>query len=337
MGFSAFGQFSDYKYIIVPTKFDAFRKENMYQTSTTVKYLLTKRGFNAVYDNALPEDVFQDRCLGLIVNLENNSSFLSTKATIVFRDCRSVEVFRTIEGRSKIKEFRPAYNQAISRAFVSLDGIDPTYKLKNTDKEDSKDKTIVLNFKDDVKTLDEKPKEVILEQKSTPEEQTYKSIEPKPAISESVAATKAGVQESKEVVLEQKATLEEQTYKSVKPKPASIEGSAATTSDNEGSKEMVLEQEATPENQVYKSIEPKPASQKGTQVDILYAQPIQNGFQLVDSSPKIRYKLVETSVKDFYLVSEGEKTGLVFQKEGVWRIEYVENGVTKVEELNIKF
>ena len=335
MGFSAFGQFSDYKYIIVPKKFDVFRKQNMHLTSTNIKYLLTQRGFNAVYDDALPEDLFQDRCLGLIVNLEDDSSFFSTKTTVVFKDCRSVEIFRTIEGNSKLKEYKPAYRQALDRAFVSLDGIDPTYIVKGTEKETSKSEPLTLNFKNDVKSLEEKPKEVILEQEATPENQTYKAIKPKSAPSESGSTASSAVDKSEEVILEQKATPEEQTYKSVKPKSAPLESASTTKSGMEESKEVILEQKATPDEQVYKSIQPKPA--KGTQLDVLYAQPIQNGFQLVDSSPKIRYKVVETSVKDFYLVSEGEKSGLIFQKEGKWRLEYVENGVMKIEELNIKF
>ena len=78
MGSNAVAQFNDYKYIIVPKKFDAFRKENMHSTSTTIKYLLTKRGFNAVYDDALPDDLFQDRCLGLVAILQDDSSLFVT-------------------------------------------------------------------------------------------------------------------------------------------------------------------------------------------------------------------------------------------------------------------
>ena len=290
MGFNAFAQFNEYKYIIVPKKFDAFRKENMHQTSTNVKFLLTQKGFNAVYDDALPEDLFNDRCLGLIVNLQDDSSFFTTKVSLVFKDCRSVEVFRTIEGKSKIKEFRPAYSQAVRGAFVSLDGVDYEYQPKAEKKESPKEETLVLNFKNDVKTLDEEPKEVILEQKATTEEQVYKAIKPEPP------------------------TLNKDT-----------------TSNSEGTK-VVLEQEATTENQTYKAIEVKPALS-----NLLYAQPTSNGFQLVDSSPKIRYKLVETSIKDLYLVDQGDKSGVVFQKDGKWRLEYVENGVKMVEELIIKF
>nr|WP_299000071.1 hypothetical protein [uncultured Allomuricauda sp.] len=293
VGASALAQFNDYKYIIVPKKFDAFRKENMHQTSTYIKYFLTQKGFNVVYDDALPDDLFQNRCLGAIVSLQDDSSLFGTKVSIVFKDCRSVEIFRTIEGKSKLKEFRPAYSQAIQRAFVSLDGVEYEYQPKNAKTDTSKEETLTLNFKNDVKTLKEEPKEVVLEQKATQEEQVYKAIKPKPAITNKVADE---------------------------------------TSKTEEAKQMVLEQESTMENQTFKAIEPKSGIS-----GLLYAQPTQNGFQLVDSSPKIRYKLVRTSVKDFYLVAEGDKSGVVFVKDGKWRLEYVENGAIVVEELNIKF
>ncbi|HUH47967.1 MAG TPA: hypothetical protein VLZ54_12485, partial [Arenibacter sp.] len=60
-------ELNNYKYIIVPTKFDAFKQENQYQTSTLVKHLLVENGYNAVYDNALPEDLLSDRCSGLLL------------------------------------------------------------------------------------------------------------------------------------------------------------------------------------------------------------------------------------------------------------------------------
>ncbi|PRX53687.1 hypothetical protein [Flagellimonas meridianipacifica] len=293
MSCSVFAQFNDYKYIIVPKKFDNFRKENMHQTSTYIKYWLTEKGFNVVYDDALPDDLFSDRCLGLIASLQDISSLFATRVSIVFKDCRSVEVFRTVEGKSKLKEFRAAYSEAIQQAFVSLDGINYQYQPRNEKTESSKEETLILNFKNDVKTLKK---------------------------------------ESKDVILEQKATQEEQVYKAIKPKPAMMDDEAKETAEAEESKQVVLEHEYTTENQTYKAIEPKSGIS-----GLLYAQPTQNGFQLVDSSPKIRYKLVETSVKDFYLVSEGDKAGVVFQKDGKWRLEYVENGVMMVEELTIKF
>tara|TARA_R110000868_G_scaffold238820_6_gene493292 strand:- start:1016 stop:1873 length:858 start_codon:yes stop_codon:yes gene_type:complete len=68
---------------------------------------------------------------------------------------------------------------------------------------------------------------------------------------------------------------------------------------------------------------------------ILYAQAIENGFQLVDSSPKVRYKIKTTSLNNVYLVEN--KSAILHKKGENWILEYYLNGTLKQEELNIKF
>ena len=61
------GQLNDYKYIIIPKRFDAFKKENQFRTSTLMKYLFTNEGFEAVYEGSFPKDLQADICLKLIL------------------------------------------------------------------------------------------------------------------------------------------------------------------------------------------------------------------------------------------------------------------------------
>ncbi|WP_100610649.1 hypothetical protein [Confluentibacter lentus] len=68
---------------------------------------------------------------------------------------------------------------------------------------------------------------------------------------------------------------------------------------------------------------------------ILYAQAIENGFQLVDSSPKVVYKIKNTSMENMFLV-EGRNATL-YKKGDQWIMEYYENNVLKQDVLNIKF
>ena len=71
---------------------------------------------------------------------------------------------------------------------------------------------------------------------------------------------------------------------------------------------------------------------------ILYAQEIENGYQLVDSTPKIRLKIYRTSMPDvFSVANENGANGMVFKKDGKWYLEYNTNGKMTTEELNIKF
>ena len=68
---------------------------------------------------------------------------------------------------------------------------------------------------------------------------------------------------------------------------------------------------------------------------VLYAQEIENGYQLVDSTPKVVYKVKKTHLDQVYLV-EG-KSAIVFKKGDDWVVEFYENNVLKQLTLNIKF
>ncbi len=150
MGYNAHSQaiLNEYKYVIVPKRFEGFRSENQYQTSTLVKYYLVKQGFNAFYEDVLPEDLNEDRCLGLVSSLEEDSSMFATRVTVVFKDCQGTERYRTQVGISKIKQYVEAYREAITEAFQSLKNFYFSYSPKVESNE-----TVILNFKDDVKTL----------------------------------------------------------------------------------------------------------------------------------------------------------------------------------------
>src|SRR5690606_15447880 len=56
---------------------------------------------------------------------------------------------------------------------------------------------------------------------------------------------------------------------------------------------------------------------------MLYAQPIDNGFQLVDSTPKVLYKIKSTSTPDVFIVTS--VNGTLTKKGNSWLLEYYEN------------
>ena len=264
------GNLNDYKYIIVPKKFEAFKNENQFKTSTLVKYLFVQKGYNAVYEDALPEDLNADRCLGLQVSIKDESSMFRTKTALVLKDCSSQVVMSTITGSSKIKEFEEAYREAITKAFKTIEVLDYTYIPKEKSNE-----PVTLDFKNDVK---------IMEGKSEPKNK----VDP--------------------VVVEQVATQEEQVYKSKEPVVSNIEKAPVAV---------------------------KVAVDEKNDANILYAQEIPDGFQLVDNTPKIRLKIFRTSIPDVYTVEKDN--GVVFKKDGKWFYEYYIDNTLKTQELNIKF
>ncbi len=258
IGSFAHAQLNNYKYIVVPKKFDAFKEANEYQTSTLIKHYFTENGFNVVYDDALPIDLAGNRCTGLVADVIDESGMFSTKVFISLKDCQNKEVFRSVEGISKIKEFGPAYKDAIQKAFISFAGMNYTYTPSEATAAKTDD-TVTLSYKNDVKF-----------------------VEP------TVTAT-------------------------------------------------VVEQKATPEEQVYKSMEPKPTSFVKGDAEVLYAQPIPIGYQLVDSTPKVVFKLQETSMENVFITEYEGNSAVVFLKGGQWMLEYTENGKKQQKNLNIKF
>ncbi|MBT8209940.1 MAG: hypothetical protein KJP14_05375, partial [Eudoraea sp.] len=171
---NAQNELSAYKYVIVPTKFDGFKKENQYQTSTLIKYLLVERGINAVYEDALPADLYLDKCLGVTAMLVNESGTFTTKAHIAFQDCQLQEVYRTKTGNSKIKDYKGAFQEVIREAFESLNSYTYAYKPKDQDEK------VTLSFEDDVKSLEQEGKAAMQEQAESKAEEIATKQEPVP-------------------------------------------------------------------------------------------------------------------------------------------------------------
>ncbi len=79
------------------------------------------------------------------------------------------------------------------------------------------------------------------------------------------------------------------------------------------------------------------AADAAAESDVLNAQKIANGYQLVDTTPKIVLKLFVTSQPDIF-IAEGEgRSGVVVKKSGQWVFEYYDNKQLVSRLLNIKF
>jgi len=249
-------QLDRYKYIVVPLQFEGFKKENQFRTSTLLKYLFSKEGFNVIYDDKIPTDLASSPCSGLKVRLVDNSSLFQTKIKIALEDCYGQVAFETPEGTSKEKEYELAYREAIEEAFDVLVGTGYSY---NPTEKDPADGPV------------------------PPPTQVARLLNPPP---------------SKEA--------------------SAVVGAAAAAGAVEKAAVAEMDDSETPE--------------------LWYAQPIDNGFQLVDSSPKVQMKLVKTTQEDtFIAMVDDAPKGMVYKKEGQWWHEYYEEGKVRLRKLRIKF
>ena len=256
---ACYGQLNNYKYLIVPAKFNGFKNENQFRTSTLVKYLFTNEGFNVVYDNRLPSELEENPCLGARVELIDESGLLQTKTALSVKDCHGVVLMTSQLGRTRTKDMEQAYREAISESFGSFRGLN--YEYNPNQKEEKSEAPVTVSFANDIKSLETENKAEI----------------------EKV--------EEKEVPMESPEVVEVET------------------------------EEAQPI-----------VKEKG----ILYAQPVEGGYQLVDTTPKVVYVLKATSAPDVFIVNKDGKSGVVYKNEGKWFIEMDEKG-GKSKELNIKF
>lgn len=274
--FSGFSQekINDYKYVIIPMQYEFQKSEDQYQINSLTKFLFNKYGYTAFFQNEeYPKDLIANRCLAMTANIINLKGFLSTKLQIELRDCDKNLIAASKEGKSKVKEFKKAYNLAIRDAFSTFQFFNYAYK-------ENKD---VITRNEDKLTNEEKEIERLVKEvealKEKAAEKTIVSTEP----SEKTA----------EEVLEQ-----------VKEEPI-----------------QVKEIEAT-------------ATTKNTS-EILYAQPIEGGYQVVDTEPKKVMVLLLSGSEDYYIVKG--KDAVVYKKDKAWI--YAENDGKNVtiKEIKLKF
>lgn len=224
--FIGFAQ-NETKYAVVPNKFNFLKSENPYNLSTNLKLYFEKLGYKTfIFGEELPEDLNEPSCNTLYPDLVETNGFLSTKISIVAKNCRGEVLAQSQEGVSREKDRRTAYLQALRNATESF--------------------TIPVSV-------------------------------------------------------------------------ASGQSISVETTSPEVAKEIILVETIA------------------SDLPILYAQPIENGYQLVDATPKLVVKIFKTSQPDYFTAVSEAKNGVVFKKEGIWYFEYYQDNVLKSEKITIKF
>jgi len=71
--------------------------------------------------------------------------------------------------------------------------------------------------------------------------------------------------------------------------------------------------------------------------ETLFAQPITNGFQLIDTTPKVIMKIFKTSNSNTFTAIKGTIQGVLVAKDNEWFFEYYENDKLISEKIAVKF
>jgi len=119
---------NNYKYVLVPEKFDFLKDVNQYGLNTQAKLYLEAKGFTVYFDNAdLPKELASDKCNALKAEITQRKAFFTTNLTLVLKDCQGNIIFKGKEGKSREKEYTSAYDEALREAFKSLSETPYTY------------------------------------------------------------------------------------------------------------------------------------------------------------------------------------------------------------------
>lgn len=223
---------NNYKYVLVPEQYSFSKEVDQYGLNNLTKDLLENKGFTVYFDDKnLPVEIANDRCKAMIADLTEKKGMFTTTLTLILKDCQGNVVFKGKEGKSREKEFRTSYNEALKNAFVSLNEL-----------------------------------------------------------------------------------------------PYTFSGEARKT-----------ESVKAPESAVVSTIKPAEANEITEPSGTLYAQTTENGFQLIDTTPKKVLTLFKTSLQDCFIADNGQNKGIVLKKDSKWFFEYYSNDQLISKELLIKF
>lgn len=111
---------SDYKYVVVPSAFESFKKDNYGLSAFLTKNLKSKQ-YTIISENRgqWPEEANVNPCSVLNANVLNDSGFLRNKVILELKDCNS-KVVSSEKGSSSIKEFEEGFQDALSKALVNI-------------------------------------------------------------------------------------------------------------------------------------------------------------------------------------------------------------------------
>lgn len=119
---------NDYKYVIVPTRFDFQSEPDKYQLNSLLKTYLEKKGFTVFFDNQnFPSDLAMNNCLALKALVINRSTIFNSKTDFELVNCINQVAFKSETGESRSKDFRQSYQESLHNALKSFDKVEYTY------------------------------------------------------------------------------------------------------------------------------------------------------------------------------------------------------------------
>ncbi len=104
--------------VVVPNKFAFLKSDNEYQLNILTKFLIEKQGFKAYMENEVPAELLNTPCNLLKADVKNESNMMTSKLRLVLTDCANKVVFSSEVGKSREKEYKKSYQEALRNALA---------------------------------------------------------------------------------------------------------------------------------------------------------------------------------------------------------------------------
>ncbi len=153
--FSSFAQsVNDYQYVIIPEKYDFAKNIDEYQLNSLTQFLFNKYGFDSyrVRDEK-PLGLTNGSCKALYADVESTSNYIVSRLKVVLKDCKGEIIYISEQGKSKHKDFKKSYHEALRNAFISIDELKYTYNGKS--QENAKPEETVTPTEQEVEIVEE--------------------------------------------------------------------------------------------------------------------------------------------------------------------------------------
>ena len=119
---------NNYKYVLVPDKFEEFKEPNQYRLNGLTQHLFTQNGFDTYLGKGnLPEEALKNNCLVLTAEIIKKSTFFTTKVALQLKNCKGEVIYTSTYGSSREKKYKVAYNEALRIAASHLKKINYKY------------------------------------------------------------------------------------------------------------------------------------------------------------------------------------------------------------------
>lgn len=108
-----------YRYIVVPVRFEVQKEANQYSMNALAKKYFEQLGMTVyMSDEQLPS---RSECDRLLMDVVGSSNMFRTALKVVLKDCRNNVVVTSAEGTDRDKNNHMAYNKALRMALKSID------------------------------------------------------------------------------------------------------------------------------------------------------------------------------------------------------------------------